>query len=61
MLLISMGLGRRSDGLFIAQWTGGVTGCVWLTAFTVWASGTRSDGGERETVREREREWWCVG
>ncbi len=46
----------KTDWLFIAQWPGGVTGYVWLTAFTVWECGTRSDGAERETVREKKRD-----
>lgn len=45
----------KTDWLFIAQWPGGVTGYVWLRAFTVWECGTRSDGAERETVREKKR------
>lgn len=29
---------------------------MWLTVFTVWECGTRSDGAERQTVRGRARE-----
>lgn len=43
----------KTDRLFIAQWPGGVTGYVRLSAFTLWECGTRSDGAERETVREK--------
>lgn len=46
----------KTDWLFIAQWPGGVTGYVRLTAFTVWECGTRSDGAERETVRGKKRD-----
>lgn len=53
LLLIPWVWMRSEQIFFIAQWPGGVTGYVWLTAFTVWECGTRSDGAERETVRRR--------
>lgn len=54
-LLLIPWVWMKTDIFFIAQWPGGVTGDVWLTAFTVWECGTRSDGAERETVRRREK------
>lgn len=48
----------KTDWLFIVQWPGGVTGYLWLTAFTVWECGTCSDGPERETVGQTANWRW---